>query len=172
MLIDEDGTSLGVQSLFSALQKSREAGLDLVEISPNNNPPVAKIMDFGRFKYEQDKKDKENRSHSKQLEDKEIRLSARIGEHDLQVKAAKAKNLSEKGHKINVSLRMRGRENIFADRAIDVIKKFADLSEMDLAEEPKKMGNQIRVNLTKRKIKNSNNEIKTATDQPPRADSN
>jgi len=160
MLIDEDGTSLGVQSLFSALQKSREAGLDLVEISPNNNPPVAKIMDFGRFKYEQDKKDKENRSHSKQLEDKEIRLSARIGEHDLQVKAAKAKNLSEKGHKINVSLRMRGRENIFADRAIDVIKKFADLSEMDLAEEPKKMGNQIRVNLTKRKIKNSNNETK------------
>jgi len=151
MLIDEDGTSQGVQSLFLALQKAREAGLDLVEISPNNVPPVAKIMDFGRFKYEQEKKDKDNRAHSKQFEDKEIRLSAKIGDHDLEVKANKAKELSDKGHKINVALRLRGRENIFADRAIDVIKKFADMAGMDLVETPRKLGNQIRVNLIKRK---------------------
>lgn len=151
MLIDAEGTSLGVLSLFSALQKAKEAGLDLVEISPNNVPPVAKIMDFGRYKYEQEKKDKDNKAHSKQFEDKEIRLSAKIGDHDLQVKANKAKGLSAKGHKINVALRLRGRENIFADRAVDVIRKFADLADMDLVEQPKKLGNQIRANLIKRK---------------------
>lgn len=151
MLIDAEGTSQGVVSLFSALQKAREASLDLVEISPNNVPPVAKIMDFGRFKYEQEKKDKDNKAHSKQFEDKEIRLSAKIGDHDLEVKANKAKELSDKGHKINVALRLRGRENIFADRAIDVIKKFTDMAGMDLVEEPRKLGNQIRVNLIKRK---------------------
>lgn len=166
MLIDEDGTSQGVVPLFSALQKAKEASLDLVEISPNNNPPVAKIMDFGRYKYELEKKEKENRTHSKQLEDKEIRLSAKIGEHDLQVKADKAKELSEKGHKINVALRLRGRENIFADRAIDVIKRFANLAEMDLIEQPKKLGSQIRVNLTKRK----NIERNDAEDQNPQID--
>jgi len=161
MLIDEDGTSLGVHSLFSALQKAKESGLDLVEVSPNNNPPVTKIMDFGRYKYELDKKDRENKANSKQLEDKEIRLSAKIGDHDLLVKANKAKELSAKGHKINISLRLRGRENIFADRAIDVIKKFADLAEMDLVETPKKLGNQIRVNLIRRKnIGSGNAEIK------------
>jgi len=151
LLIDEDGTSHGVQSLFSALSLARQAGLDLVEISPNSNPPVARIMDFGRFKYEQEKKDKDNKQKSKTFEDKEIRLSAKIGDHDLQVKANKAKELSEKGHKINVSLRLRGRENIFANRAIEVIKKFADIAGMDLQEEPKKLGNQIKVNLIKRK---------------------
>lgn len=151
MLIDVEGVSHGVQSLFSALQMAREAGLDLVEISPNNTPPVAKIMDFGRYKYEQEKKDKDNRANSKQFEDKEIRLSAKIGDHDLQVKANKAKELSGKGHKINVALRLRGRENIFADRAFDVIRRFANLAEMDLLEEPRKLGNQIRVNLIKRK---------------------
>ena len=161
MLIDAEGTSQGVQSLFYALQKAREAGLDLVEISPNNVPPVTKIMDFGRYKYEQEKKDKDNRAHSKQFEDKEIRLSAKIGDHDLQVKSNKAKELSEKGHKINVALRLRGRENIFADRAVEVIRKFANLAEMDFVEEPKKLGNQIRVNLYKRKhIGNNDAEIK------------
>ncbi len=163
MLIDAAGASLGVQSLFLALQKAKEAGLDLVEISPNNVPPVAKIMDFGRFKYEQEKKDKDNRAHSKQFEDKEIRLSAKIGDHDLVVKANKAKELSDKGHKINVALRLRGRENIFADRAIDVIRRFADMSGMDLVEEPRKLGNQIRVNLIKRKNTGSQDaEVKDA----------
>jgi len=165
MLIDSAGASLGVQSLFLALQKAKEAGLDLVEISPNNVPPVAKIMDFGRFKYEQEKKDKDNRAHSKQFEDKEIRLSAKIGDHDLEVKANKAKELSDKGHKINVALRLRGRENIFADRAIDVIRRFADMAGMDLVEEPRKLGNQIRVNLIKRK--SINQEVKTTTDLSP-----
>lgn len=152
MLIGQDGTSLGVQSLFSALQKSREAGLDLVEISPNNNPPVCRIMDFGKFKYEQEKKDRENKQKSKNLEPKEIRLSAKIGEHDLGIKANKAQELAEKGHKIQVSLRMRGRENIFADRAVEIIKKFADMAGMDLLDRPKKLGNQFRVSLIPRKL--------------------
>jgi len=151
LLIDEDGTSLGVQPLFSALAKSRERGLDLVEISPNNNPPVCKIMDFGKFKYAQEKKERENKQKSKNFELKEIRLSAKIGEHDLQIKANKAKELADKGHKILVSLKLHGRENIFVGRAIEVIKKFADMVGMDLLEQPKKLGNQIRVNLISRK---------------------
>ena len=121
-------------------------------------------MDFGKFKYEQEKKDRENKQKSKNLESKEIRLSAKIGEHDLQIKANKARELAEKGHKIQVSLRMRGRENIFANRAIETIRKFADIVEMDLQDEPKKLGNQIRVSLIPRKeqkdakIKNSQSE--------------
>lgn len=151
LLIDADGTSLGAQSLFSAQQKARESDLDLVEISPNTNPPVAKIMDFGRYKYEQEKKDRDNKHKSKTLEAKEIRLSAKIGEHDLEVKAKRAKTFIEKGHKIMVSLRLHGRENIFVSRAVDVIKHFAEMVEMNVAEEPKKVGNQIRVNLVKMK---------------------
>ncbi len=172
MLIDADGTSLGVLSLFAALQKAREANLDLVEVSPNNTPPVAKIMDFGRYKYELEKKDRENRANSKQFEDKEIRLSAKIGDHDLQVKANKAKELSAKGHKINVALRLRGRENIFADRAIDVIRKFADLAEMDMIESPKKLGNQIRVNLAKRKSVNNEASARIVDTDKTQIDSN
>ncbi|MCX6812513.1 MAG: translation initiation factor IF-3 [Candidatus Berkelbacteria bacterium] len=151
LLIDENGTSFGVVPLFTAIAKSREAGLDLVEISPNNNPVVCKIMDFGKFKYDAEKKERENKAKSKHFETKEIRLSAKIGEHDLRVKADKAKELIAKGHKIQVSLKMRGRENIFVDRAIEVIRRFAEMVEMDLAEQPKKMGNQIRVNLEPRK---------------------
>lgn len=147
LLIDADGTSLGVHSLFYAQQKAKLAGLDLVEISPNSNPPVAKIMDFGRYKYEQEKKDKDNKQKSKTLEVKEIRLSAKIGDHDLEVKAKRAKEFIKKGYKILVSLRLHGRENIFVDRAIEVIKHFADMIDMDVVEEPKKLGNQIRVNL-------------------------
>jgi translation initiation factor IF-3 len=157
LLIDQDGTSIGVVSLFSAMAKAKEASLDLVEISPNTNPPVTKIMDFGRFKYEQEKKDKENKQKSKTLEVKEIRLSAKIGDHDLKVKAEKALELSEKGHKILVSMRLHGRENIFVDRAAQVIKRFADMVNMTLVEEPKKMGNQIRVNLIKNKTTGSVN---------------
>ena len=133
------------------MSRAREAGLDLVEISPNTNPPVCKIMDFGRYKYEQEKKDRENKQKSKTFEVKEIRLSAKIGDHDLRVKAEKAKKLSEKGHKILVSMRLHGRENIFISRAIEVIKHFAEMINMDLIEQPKKMGNQIRVGLIKRK---------------------
>jgi len=151
LLIDADGTSLGVHSLFSAQQKAKESGLDLVEISPNNNPPVTKIMDFGRYKYEQEKKDKDNKQKSKTLEAKEIRLSAKIGNHDLEVKAKRAKEFIEKGHKILLSLRLHGRENIFVDRAVDVIKHFAEMIDMVVAEEPKKLGNQIRVNLVNKK---------------------
>jgi len=108
-------------------------------------------MDFGRYKYEQEKKDRENKQKSKTFEVKEIRLSAKIGDHDLRVKAEKAKKLSEKGHKILVSMRLHGRENIFISRAIEVIKHFAEMINMDLIEQPKKMGNQIRVGLIKRK---------------------
>jgi len=136
---------------MSAREKAREAGLDLVEISSSSFPPVAKIMDFGKFRYEKEKKERENKQKSKNLDLKEIRLSAKISEHDLEIKANKAKALATKGHKILVSLKLRGRENIFIDRAIQVIKKFADMVGMDLFEQPKKLGNQIRVNLIKKK---------------------
>lgn len=161
MLIREDGTSQGVQSLSSALQVAREIGLDLVEISPNNTPPICKIMDFGKFKYEQEKKDRENRQKTKIGELKEIRLSVKIGSHDLEVKAAKARELVEKGDKIMVSLKLRGRENIFADRAVEIIKKFADMAGMELIDRPKKLGNQFRVSLIPRR---EDKEVKTTTD--------
>lgn len=150
LLIDETGTRLGVTPFYDAINKARNIGLDLVEISPNEKPPVCKIMDFGRYKYDQQKKERENWQKVKHIENKEIRLSVNIGAHDLQFKADRAKEFIEKGHRVSVGLKLFGRENIFVDRAYQVIRHFADLCDTELSEEPKKLGNQIRVGLIKR----------------------
>ncbi len=153
LLIDENGTRLGVTPFYDAINKARSAGLDLVEISPNEKPPVCKIMDFGRYKYDQQKKEHENRQRIKHIENKEIRLSVNIGAHDLQVKADRAKEFIEKGHRVSVGLKLFGRENMFVDRAYQVIRHFAELCNAELSEEPKKLGNQIRVGLVQKKVK-------------------
>ena len=167
MCIDESGNSLGVMPVFKALNLAREAGLDLVEVSPMNNPPVAKIMDYGRFRYDQEKKDKDNRNKSKSADLKEIRLSSNIGEHDMMVKVARAKEFIEKGHKILLSMRFMGRQNIFVDRGVEVLNKFASLVDMQLAEQPKKIGNQIKVNL----ISIKEDKEKHAETKNPQSDS-
>jgi translation initiation factor IF-3 len=109
-LIDEDGTMIGVMPLPQALDMARERELDIVEVSPMANPPVCKLMDYGRFKYEQRKKENEARKHQKVTELREIRMKPRTGEHDVQVKTRKIQEFLAEGDKVKVSVMFRGRE--------------------------------------------------------------
>lgn len=127
---------------------ARQRGLDLVEINPTAHPPICKIMDFGKHKYDQAKKAKEQKSRQKEIELKEIRLTAKIGDHDLTYKAEQTKEWLEKDHKVRVNMRLRGRENIFADKAIDVFKQFAEIAGVEYEYPPKKIGNVISANIS------------------------
>lgn len=124
-----------------------EAVLDLVEISPNSRPPVCRIMDYGKFKYEQAKQDK--KQNKKEAGLKEIRLSAKIDQHDLNFKAKQATGFFSKGSQVRVSMRLVGRENIFVDRALTVFQEFANLTNLTYENPPKKNGNRIEATLTK-----------------------
>lgn len=118
---------IGIISRDEALDKAEEANLDLVLISPNAEPPVAKIMDFGKYRYELQKREKEAKKKQKVTEVKEVRLSTFIEEHDVQVKAKTAGKFLQEGNKVKVSLRLRGRERDYANKAMDVMVQFAEI---------------------------------------------
>jgi translation initiation factor IF-3 len=109
-LVDVDGSQLGVVSLREALDAAAEAGLDLAEIAPNAQPPVVKILDWGKYRYEQTKQLAKSKKNQKQVEVKQVRLGLKIGEHDLQVKLNRAVKFLDQGHKVKISLLFRGRE--------------------------------------------------------------
>lgn len=109
-LVDADGSQFGVVSLREALNRAEEAGLDLAEIAPNAQPPVVKILDWGKYRYEQTKQLQKSRKNQKQVEVKQVRLGLKIGDHDLQVKLNRARKFLEEGHKVKISLLFRGRE--------------------------------------------------------------
>ena len=109
-LVDADGEMVGVLSKQDAIKRAQEAGLDLVEVSPNAEPPVCKILDYGKFKYEQQKKKAEAKKNQKVIEVKEIQLRPMIDEHDLSVKCKAMERFLSEGNKVKVSMRFRGRE--------------------------------------------------------------
>jgi translation initiation factor IF-3 len=109
-LIDKDGTNLGTVPIADALAKAQEANLDLVEISPNANPPICKLLDFGKYKYQEQKKQAEARKKQKVVEVKEIKFRPMIDDHDYQVKMRSMERFFEEGDKVKVTLRFRGRE--------------------------------------------------------------
>jgi translation initiation factor IF-3 len=109
-LVDVDGSQLGVVTLAEALAAAAEAGLDLAEIAPNAQPPVAKILDWGKYRYEQTKQLAKSKKNQKQVEVKEVRLGLKIGQHDLDVKLKRARKFLDQGDKVKISLRFRGRE--------------------------------------------------------------
>lgn len=125
-LIDVDGSMLGIMSAKEAQLKANERELDLVKISPNANPPVCKIMDYGKYLYERNKKDKEAKKKQAVIDVKEVRLSAKIEEHDFNFKAKNAIRFLEDGDKVKISIRFRGREIAYADLGHEVLKRFAD----------------------------------------------
>ena len=126
-VIDADGTMVGIMSLEDALNLANERKLDLVNISPNANPPVCKILDYGKYRYELQKREKEAKKKQKTMEVKEIRLSTFIEEHDINVKANTALKFLKAGDKVKVSLRFRGREKDYAAKGLDVMNKFAEV---------------------------------------------
>ncbi len=122
---------------------AHDKGLDLVEINPTNRPPICKIMDFGRYKYDLAKKEKESKAKRKEVELKEIRLTFKIGDHDIEYKAKQARDFFDSGDKVKVSMRLRGRENAFADVAMGVFNKFAEKAGLGYENRPMRAGNQI-----------------------------
>ncbi|MBQ1483894.1 MAG: translation initiation factor IF-3 [Clostridia bacterium] len=126
-VIDEDGTMLGIMSRDEALALAEQRKLDLVNISPNAVPPVCKILDYGKYRYEAQKREKEAKKKQRTIEVKEIRLSTFIEEHDLQVKANTASKFLKDGDKVKASLRFRGRELGHTQLGREVMDKFAEL---------------------------------------------
>ena len=134
-VIDTDGTMLGVMPTEQALELAAEKKLDLVNISPNARPAVCKILDYGKYRYELQKKEKEARKKQKTTQVKEIRLSTFIEEHDVKVKANTASKFLKDGDKVKVSLRFRGRERDYKDKGMAVMQSFAEIvSEVGVVE--------------------------------------
>ena len=122
-LIDQDGEMIGVMSARDALMRAFEAGLDLLEISPNAVPPVCKILDYGKYKYEQQKKANEARKKQKVVEIKEVKVRPNIDDHDYDVKMRAMKSFIGEGDKVKVTLRFRGREMAHQDLGIKVLER-------------------------------------------------
>ena len=120
-LIDENGQNVGIVSKADALTRAEDVGLDLVEISPDADPPVCKILDFGKFKYQEQKKAAEARKHQKTVEIKEIKMRPGIDDHDYDVKMRAMKRFFEEGDKVKVTLRFRGREMAHQHLGMEVL---------------------------------------------------
>ena len=136
-LIDQDGEMIGVMSARDAIQRAYSVGLDLLEISPNADPPVCKILDFGKFKYEQQKKKNEAKKRQKVIEIKEIKVRPNIDENDYQVKLRAMKTFIEEGDKVKVTLRFRGREMAHQDIGVKVLERIR--GDMDFATKVEQM---------------------------------
>jgi len=126
-LIGDDGEQLGVVSGREAYELAIEKKLDLVKISPQAKPPVCKIMDYGKFKYDQQKREKDSKKKQKQIQVKEVRLSVKIDKHDLETNANRAIKFLEAGDKVKVALRFKGREMANISVGYTVINRFIDL---------------------------------------------
>jgi translation initiation factor IF-3 len=146
-VIGEHGDQLGVMSVPDGIKKAEEAELDLVEIAPTANPPVCRIMDHSRFKYEQEKKEKEARKKQKVVHIKEIRLGPKIGEHDYQFKVNHLIEFLKKGDKVKVTMIFRGREMAHVDLGRKILEKLSsDISAVgEIEERPKLEGRFINM---------------------------
>jgi len=135
-LIDPEGNQVGVVPIQNALDAAVEHGLDLVEVSPNAKPPVCKIMDYGRYKYEQDKKRQEAKKKQSTFQLKEIKARPNTDEHDLQVKIGRIRKFIEKKDKVKVTVMFRGREITLSDRGRDLLQYIAEeLEEIAVVEQ-------------------------------------
>jgi translation initiation factor IF-3 len=131
---------LGVFPLYEALAKADDEGLDLVEISAGSNPPVCKIIDYGKFRYDQTKREKESKKAQHQVKVKEVKIKPNIGIHDLQVKLEQSKEFLSKGNKVKITCTFRGREMAHPELGEKIMRKLLeDLDEVAIAEAPLKM---------------------------------
>jgi translation initiation factor IF-3 len=144
-LVDQDGEMVGVVGRNEAIQRAMEAGLDLVEIAPNADPPVCKILDFGKFKYEAQKKKNEARKKQKVIEVKEIKLRPSIDDHDYDVKMRSMTKFLDEGDKVKVTMRFRGRELAHQELGMNVLIRVRDdLEEVAKVEQmPRMEGRQM-----------------------------
>jgi translation initiation factor IF-3 len=144
-VIDPDGNQIGVMPVPQALAAAQEFGLDLVEVSPNAKPPVCKIMDYGRYRYEQTKKQQEAKKKQATFQLKEIKVRPKTGEHDLQTKLGHIRKFLERKDKVKVTVMFRGREIALADRGRELLALIATEVEglASVEQEPKFEGRTI-----------------------------
>jgi len=139
-LINEEGENVGVVSLREGLEKAELAGLDLVEVAPNANPPVARIMNFGKFLYEKEKKEREARKAQTKIEIKEIQLRPKTTDHHKGFKVRSARGWLEDGMKVRVTIRFRGREITYPELALNDLREIAEeLSDVSVVEQAPKL---------------------------------
>ena len=139
-VIDADGEAIGIMSAAEALKIAEEKNLDLVKIAPQAKPPVCKIMDYGKYRFEQTKREKEARKNQRIIEIKEIRLSLNIDKHDFETKVNHAKRFLESGNKVKVSIRFRGREMAHPENGLVTMSNFSEAcSEFSSVEKPAKL---------------------------------
>ena len=152
-VIGEDGEQLGIMSPKEAMKLAEEAGVDLVKIAPTAKPPVCKIVDYGKFKYEQLRKEKEAKKKQKVIDVKEIRLSPNIDTNDLNTKINAARKFLSKGDKVKVTLRFRGREMAHMQASKHILDEFGEqLSDISVVEkEPKVEGRSMTMFLAEKK---------------------
>jgi translation initiation factor IF-3 len=141
-LIDENGNQLGIVPIDKALAIARDAGFDLVEVAPTSQPPVCKLLDYGKYKFDLEKLDKESKKKAKVKKDKEIRMQPTINEHDLQFKTNHIREFLDDGCRVKVTIRFRGREMAHTERGRVVLDKILELLENSyvLEKEPKLEG--------------------------------
>lgn len=151
-IIGPDGSNMGVMSLREALEKAHELSFDLIEISPNANPPVAKIMDYGKFQYDERKKEKNAKAKSKTVETKNVQVKVGTGDHDLELKAKKASEWLGEGNRVKIDLFLVGRSKFmdikFLKERLDRILRLITLN-YKIAEEPKKSPKGLTVVIEK-----------------------
>lgn len=136
-VVGEEGEQLGVLATPEALKRAEEAGLDLVEVAPTAVPPVCRIMDYSKYKYEQEKREKEARKKQKIVHLKEIRLSPKIGEHDYQFKVRNLEDFLKRGDKVKITMMFKGREMAHVDLGRKILERLStDISQIGEIEEP------------------------------------
>lgn len=139
-MIDSDGSQLGVMPLRQAMDLAEQKNLDLVKIAPQATPPVCKIIDYGKFRFEQAKREKEAKKNQRVVEIKEIRLSLNIDTHDFETKKNHAARFLEEGNKVKVSIRFRGREMGHPEHGLEIMRRFAEtMAEAANVEKPAKL---------------------------------
>lgn len=152
-LIGENGEQLGIMSVRDAMKMAKEAELDLVKIAPAAKPPVCKIIDYGKYRYEQARKEKEAKKKQKTIEVKEVRLSPNIDVNDLNTKVGAARKFIEKGNKVKVTLRFRGREMAHMQSSKHILDDFAEqLKDVASVDKPPKIeGRNMTMFLTEKR---------------------
>lgn len=139
-LIGAEGEQVGVVALYEALRMAEDAGMDLVEISAGSVPPVCKIIDYGKFRYDQTKREKENKKAQHQSKVKEVRFKPNIDEHDFLTKLGHAREFISKGNKVKITCTFRGREMAHPENGVKLVQRFCDeLEDISQAEAPAKM---------------------------------
>ena len=173
-MIDEDGKQIGVIATRDALETARQRGLDLVEVQPNAVPPVCRLMDYGRFRYEESRKERDSRKRAKTVALKEIRMKPKIGEHDVETKARNARRFLTAGDRVKVSVRFRGRENLHPeigrDLLLKMITQLEDVAIID--QQPRSEGQDMSILLSPKVSKEdlADDDDNQESDEPEESD--